>query len=195
MKKFSILTFLIITLFAFTSCSGKGTTTQTFLREGVDLSFITKVAILPFANNTQDDFAAGRVRDITATQIMAKGIFDVVDKGVVDSALREMGIEATTPLDAPLIKRLAQRLNVQCFITGTINSIGENRQGSFTYPEMSFTLQLLDGESALILWRTSDTLNGYSLSDRLFGLDPMDAFQITVELLNTMLTTIPKETK
>ncbi|MBU0960140.1 MAG: hypothetical protein KKH60_01335, partial [Proteobacteria bacterium] len=66
------------------------------------------------------------------------------------------------------------------------------RQGSFSYPEMSLTLQLLDGESSLILWRTSDTLSGYSLSDRLFGLDPMDSFQITVELLNNMLSTIPK---
>lgn len=195
MKKFSILILLTITLFTTTGCGGKGSTTQTFLRKGVDLSFITKVAILPFENNTQDDFAAGRVRDITTTQIMAKGIFDVVDKGIVDSALREMGIDATTPLDAPLIKRLAQRLNVQSFITGTINNIGENRQGSFTYPEMSFTLQLIDGESALILWRTSDTLNGYSLSDRLFGLDPMDAFQITIELLDKMLATIPRGTE
>ena len=192
MKKTITLIFLSFVLLASYGCGGTGSSTQTFLREGVDLSYITRVAILPFENNTQDEFAASRIRDITATQIMANGIFDVVDKGIVDSALLEMGIDRNSPLDVPIVKRLAQRLNVESLVIGTINNIGENRQGSFTYPEMSFTLQLLDGESALILWRTSDTLGGYSLSDRLFGLDPMDAFQITVKLLNNMLATIPK---
>jgi hypothetical protein len=192
MKKVPLLILLTFLLLSSSGCGSKSSSSQTYLREGVDLSYITRVAILPFFNNTQDEYAAQRVRDITATQIMAMGLFDVVDKGVVDSSLREMGIDPTTPLDVPLIKRLAQRLNVQSFIIGTVNNIGENRQGSFSYPEMSFTLQLLDGDSALILWRTSDTLSGYSLSDRLFGLDPMDSFQITVKLLDSMLSTIPK---
>ncbi|MBU1138638.1 MAG: hypothetical protein KKA76_06650 [Proteobacteria bacterium] len=190
----TITCIIILSIFLLTSygCSSKGSSTQTYLREGIDLSYVTRVAILPFENNTQDEYASKRIRDITATQVMAMGIFDVADKGVVDSALSEMGIDPSTPLDAPLVKRLAQRLNVQSLIIGTVNNIGESRQGSFSYPEMSLTLQLLDGESSLILWRTSDTLSGYSLSDRLFGLDPMDSFQITVELLNNMLSTIPK---
>lgn len=192
MKKYTLFFFLAFLILAPSGCGSKSSTTQTFLREGVDLTFINRVAILPFENNTQDEYAAKRIRDITATQIMANNIFDAVDKGIVDSALRDMGIDPSTPLDTPIVKRLAQRLNVQALVIGTINNIGENRQGSFSYPEMSFTLQLLDGESALILWRSSDTLSGYSLSDRLFGLDPMDAFQITIKLLNTMLATIPK---
>lgn len=185
-------TLLIILLLTSYGCSSIGPSTQTYLREDVDLSYITRVAILPFENNTQDEYASHRIRDITATQVMASGIFDVVDKGVVDSALRELGIDPSTPLDVPLVKRLAQRLNVQSFVIGTVNHTGENRQGSFSYPEMSLTLQLLDGESALILWRTSDTMSGYSLSDRLFGLDPLDDFQITVKLLDAMLSTIPQ---
>ncbi len=191
MKKLPLLLFLTVTLLSSYGC-GQRASTQTFLREGVDLNFITRVAILPFENNTKDEFAAARIRDITATQIMAKGIFDLVDKGVVDNALQEMGIDRNSPLDVPIVKQLSQRLNVQGLVLGTVNNIGENRQGSFSYPEISVSLQLLDGESALILWRASDTLNGYSLTDRLFGLDPMDAFQITVELLDNILLTIPK---
>ncbi len=191
MKKLLFLIFLTSVLCSLTGC-GQKASTQTFLREGVDLTYVSRVAIIPFENNTKDDFAASRIRDITATQIMARGIFDVVDKGVVDNAMREMGIDQNSPLDIPIVRQLCNRLNVQALVTGTVNNIGENRQGSFTYPEISVSLQLLDGESALILWRASDTLNGYSLSDRLFGLDPMDAFQITVELLNNILATIPK---
>ncbi|MBU0945752.1 MAG: hypothetical protein KJ804_19090 [Proteobacteria bacterium] len=192
MKKITCMILLALSLLSIYGCSSKDPSIQTYLREGTDLSYVTRVAILPFENNTQDEYASKRIRDITATQIMAMGLFDVADKGVVDSALSEMGIDPSTPLDVPLVKQLSQRLNVQSLIIGTVNNIGESRQGSFSYPEISLTLQLLDGESSVILWRTSDTLSGYSLSDRLFGLDPMDSFQITVELLDNMLSTIPK---
>ncbi len=178
--------------FLLLGCAGTDSARQTFVRENVDLGYITRVAVLPFANNTQDDFAAQRIRDITSTRILAMGIFDVVDRGVVDSGLREMAIDKDTPLDVPVVKRLGQRLGVQAFVYGTVNSIGENRQGSFTYPQVALTLELIDSESAQVLWRNSDTNSGYSLADRLFGLAPLDAFQIIVNLLNSMLATIPK---
>lgn len=186
-----LLNLIIISIIVY-GCSVVTSSPQTYLREGVDLGYVKRVAILPFTNNTEDEFAGKRIRDITTTQILTMGLFDVVDQGVVDSAIGEMGISPDASLDAPLVKRLSQRLNVECFVLGTINNIGENRQGSFSYPEMSFTLQLLDGDSALILWRTSDTLSGYSLTDRLFGLAPMDSFEIGIQLLDNMLSTIPQ---
>lgn len=174
-------------------CADTATNATSFVREGVDFGYITKVGVLPFENNTEDKFAGEKVRDIVATQILVVGQFDVVDKGVVDSAMREMGIGKETPLDVPLSMRLGQRLGVQGFISGSVNSLGSNRQGgSFTYSEASITLKLLDSESAQVLWRDSDSLNGYSLMDRLFGLEPMDVFQITVNLVHRMLETIPR---
>jgi len=191
-RPFFHLALLLFFPFFLHGCAGTDSAPQTFVRENVDLGYITRVAVLPFANNTQDDFAAQRIRDITSTRILAMGIFDVVDRGVVDSGLREMAIDKDTPLDVPVVKRLGQRLGVQAFVYGTVNSIGENRQGSFTYPQVALTLELIDSESAQVLWRNSDTNSGYSLADRLFGLAPQDAFQITVNLLNSMLATIPK---
>ncbi len=194
MKKKSIpyIVSLLIFLLFVGGCAEKMPTTTTYVREGVDLNYITKVAVLPFTNNTKDEYSAKRIRDITSTEILAMGIFDVVGRGVVDSALRELAIDQDTPLDIQLTKKLGQRLGVQGFIHGTVNGIGEQRQGSFSYPEVSLSLELVDAESALVLWRSSYTMSGYSLSDRLFGLDPLDAFQITVKLLQNMLSTIPK---
>ncbi len=183
---------VLLLLLLLQACAGTDIASRTYVRKDVDLAYVTRVAVLPFANNTKDDFAAQRIRDITATQLLAMGIFDVVDRGVVDSALREMAIDKDTPLDVPVVKRLGKRLGVQAFVLGTVNSIGENRRGSFTYPEVSLTLELLDSDSAQVLWRCSETLSGYSLADRLFGLAPLDAFQITVDLLQRMLATIPK---
>jgi len=195
MKKISvphIVTVLLLLLFLAGCAAEKTPTTTTYIREGVDLNYITKVAVLPFTNNTKDEYSAQRIRDITSTEILAMGIFDVVGRGVVDAALRELAIDQDTPLDVQLTKKLGQRLGVQGFILGTVNGIGEQRQGSFSYPEVSLTLELMDAESALVLWRCSYTMSGYSLTDRLFGLDPLDTFQITVNLLQTMLSTIPK---
>ncbi|WP_456387053.1 hypothetical protein [Desulfolithobacter sp.] len=193
MKKTIIYSVLSVLFLLLHGCATmESTSTTTFVREGVDLGYVTRVAVLPFENNTQDDFAAQRIRDIAATQILAMGVFDVVDKGIVDSALQELAIDQDTPLDAPLVKRLGQRLGVQGLILGTVNGLGERRQGSFSYPEISLTLELLDTTSALVLWRVSDTMSGYSLSDRLFGLNPLDSFQLTVNLLKNMLSTIPR---
>ncbi|NOX81123.1 MAG: hypothetical protein GXP57_08590 [Deltaproteobacteria bacterium] len=165
---------------------------STFVRQKTDLRYVKKVAVLPFTNNTSDKFAAQRIRDITTTQILSMGIFDVVDEGVVDSALREMAIGKDKPMDTPILKRLGQRLGVQAFIDGTVNDIGTNKSGPFSYPEVSLTLKLVDSESAEILWQSSAHRNGYSVWERLFDLDPQDSFQLALILTRDMLATIPK---
>ncbi len=164
----------------------------TFVRRKTDLRYVKKVAVLPFTNNTGDKFAASRIRDITTTQILSMGIFDVVDEGVVDSALREMAIGKDKPMGTPLLKRLGQRLGVQAFIDGTVNDIGSNKAGPFSYPEVSLTLKLIDSGSAKILWQSSAHRNGYSIWERLFDLNPQDSFQLALGLTRDMLATIPR---
>jgi len=187
------LQLIMLALLLFLSgCSIKDQARTVYIREGVDLTYINKVAVLPFTNNTKDEFSAQRIRDITSTQILAMGIFDVVNRGVVDNALRELAIDEDTPLDRQLTKKLGQRLGVQGLILGTVNDVGEARRGSFNYTQVSLTLELIDTDSALVLWRDSDHLSGYSLTDRLFGLDPLDRFQVTLELLQKILATIPR---
>jgi TolB-like protein len=192
MKKFLLFPLIFVVLLLCSGCSTTNPVTTTYVRQDVDLTYITKVAVLPFVNNTNDDFSGERIRDIASTQVLAMSIFDVIGRGVVDSGLREMAIENDTPLDVQLTKRLGNRLGVQGFILGTVNGVGEQRRGSFNYTEVSLTLELIDAESALVLWRNSDTLSGYSLTDRLFGLAPLDAFQVTVDLLRKILATIPR---
>ncbi len=165
---------------------------STFVRKKIDLRYVKKVAVLPFTNNTGDKFAAQRIRDITTTQILSMGIFDVVDKGVVDSALREMAIGKDKPMGTPILKRLGQRLGVQAFIDGTINDIGSNKSGPFSYPEVSLTLKLIDSNSSEVLWQSSAHRNGYSIWERLFGLSPQDSFQLALSLTKDMLATIPR---
>lgn len=190
MKKVILVLVSIATLFV-SGCGSKEPSSTVFLREGLDLNYVERVAILPFENLTADQYTGKRVRDITFTETLASGKFDVVEQGVVDAVLREMALSAETPLDAPVLKILGKRLGVNAFLSGTVNSLKGGGSG-YSYPEVSLTLHLIDIESAEVLWRSTAYKNGYSIWNRLFDLDPQDEFEITLLLLREMLASIPK---
>ena len=192
LRKYLPVTAIILMISIVLAGCGKGTSDAYFVREQTDLNFIQKVAVLPFSNNTNDNHAANRLRGITSTQILSMGLFDVVNTSVVDSALQEMAVNQNTPLDTPVLRRLGQRLDVQAFVHGSVENIGRNMEGSFTYPEVSLSLQLIESETSMILWKSTAHRHGYSVWDRLFDLDPQDGFQLALTLIRDMLSTIPK---
>jgi len=191
MKTFSHLLTSLLLLFTIQGCASKAST-EFFLREQVDLGYIKRIAILQFENNSKDTYTPSRARDLAITQVLSQRIFDVVDKGQVDNALREEAIEPGHALDELTIKRLGQRLNVQAFLLGTVDHTGEQRMGASTFTELSLTLRLIDSKTALLLWQASGYGSGYSMVDRLFGLNPKDAFEVTMTLIDSLLSSIPR---
>lgn len=185
------LLILVIAVLLLGGCGGKGPESAIFQREGLDLSYVTTIAILPFENLTTDEFVGRRVRDIAFTEMLASKKFEVVDKGVVDAVLREMSINGVEALDAPVLKILGKRLGAVAFLSGTVNNI-EGGGGALSYPEVSITLHLIDSETAQVLWRSTAYRNGYSVMNRMFDLDPMDEFEVTLSLLQDMIASIPK---
>ena len=190
MKK--LLLFLVsISILVVSGCASKGADSVVFQRENLDINYIERVAILPFDNLTTDDSAGARVRDLAFTQALASGKFDVVEQGLVDSALRELAIGKGQPIDAPVLKILGKRLGVNAFFTGSVNSLKGGGSG-YSYPEVSLTINLIDIETAEVLWRSTAYKNGYSLWNRLFDLDPKDEFEVTLLLVEEMFFTIQK---
>lgn len=186
--KLFILTLIITMICA--GCSGKSTS-ESFLRQDVDLSFVTRIAVLPLENNTDEKFADDRVRNVTITQVLALGLFDVIDKGLVDSVLNDEAIDKNTPIDPQSLKRLGKRLNAQAFLLGSVDQSGESRKGTMAFPETSITLRLVDANTSTILWQASGHRSGDSTMGRLFGLSPDDAFQVTTKLTRELLSTLP----
>ncbi len=119
-KNIFVLVAVMLIVIIVGGCGGKSVK-RTFLRENIDLGFIDRIAVMPFENNTNDEFAGERARNAATIHILARGLFDVVDPGLVDSALQEEALEPGTPLDLNSLKRLGQRLNVQAFILGTVD--------------------------------------------------------------------------
>jgi len=188
MRRISIVIVLCLAV-GLAGC-GLSRSNVSYNREDVDLSLVNRVAVLPFINNTKDRFAAERVRDVAITQILALGIADVVDKGIVDSVMREEAIDPNLPIDLINLKRLGQRLNVQAFLLGTIDEASEIRRGSLSFPELALTLRLVDSKASIVLWQASGRRTTESWLGRLFGIAPGDSFHntlyLTRDLLNTM---------
>ncbi len=170
---------------------GSKTDGNAFLRENVELGYIQKVAVLPLENHTQDEYVADRLRNVAITQILAMGLFDVVDKGLVDAAFKEEALKKGEPVDLISVKRLGRRLGVQAIMVGSVDHADINRKGAIVYPEYSLTLRLLDAREALVLWQQSDHENGYSVWGRLLGLAARDSFEVAFDLIKKMLKTIP----
>jgi len=162
------------------------------MREDVTLDFVNRISVLPLENNTDQKYAAELARDVINTQILAMNIFDVVDKGIVDSVLHEEAIEPGSPVSQIMLSRLGQRLNVQSIMVGSVDIAGDKRIGSVIVPEMSLTLRLIEIKSGVILWQGSGHYAGDSIVGRLFGITPDDAYKVTARLAKRLLSTIPE---
>ena len=102
-----------------TGCGGTASVTKSFVRENTSLALIQTVAVLPFEGGGR----ASRIREFTMTQLLAMGVFDVVDKGRVDSVLQQEALAPGTPLDVATIRRLGQLLKAEAIIFGSVEEI------------------------------------------------------------------------
>ena len=161
--------------------------TANYQRAEVDLALVGQIAVLPFANYTSDKYSARRVRELFGTQILAMGLFDMVDNTIVDSKLAEEAIEADDPIDPAILKRLGQRLNVEAFLLGSVDQYEKTRKGTYQFPEVALTLRLVAANSGTILYQASGYRSGETLSARLLGIEPRDQYHVTVALIDDLL--------
>lgn len=190
MRKSTIYLIIVGTMILISGCGGKTTSTG-YQREETDYSYIRQIGVLPFTNETKDELVATRARDITITQILALGLFDTVDKGIVDSVIAEEALTPGAPIDPLSLRRMGQRLRVQAFILGTVDLAQENRIGSVSFPQVAVTLRMVDANTGLILWQSSGSRSGESWTARLLGITPDDDYEITDKLIRHMLGSAP----
>ncbi|MEW6218294.1 MAG: CsgG/HfaB family protein [Thermodesulfobacteriota bacterium] len=161
-----------------------------YVREGADLTFIKKVAVMPLANNTKEKFAADRVRNIVLTQVLVDSLFDVTETGQLEKILEEEAGKADAPLDEALARRLGKRLSVQAFLLGSVDAYDEERKGNYSYPVVAMTLKLVDAETGLILWQASGSYSGYSSWSRILGTQGRDQSAVTFRLVRSLLASL-----
>jgi len=178
-------TILILTLMAMLGCTSSRVPTQSFVREGANLSLLQTIAVLPFEGSGR----APRVRELAMTQLLASGFFDVVDKGLVDVFLQQETLTPGAPIDEFTLRRLGESLGVQAVLLGSMEQVNQSR-GSAGFLEITMTMRLLKCDTGEVIWQASGMASGYSLADRLFGFAPKDTFDITMDLLDELFATM-----
>lgn len=174
--------YVVIILFFLLLVGCKGP--MSYMRPSADFTYIKRVAVAPMINLTNDKFAGDRVMNVVATEILRRGIFDVVEFGEVEKVLREEGLREDKLVSKNIAARAGKRLNIEAIIIGSVMEYGAPRLGSSPLPEVSITLKLMDVSSYTILWEATHNVKGTNILDQLFGIcreSPEDLCREVVE--------------
>jgi hypothetical protein len=130
-----------------------------------------RIAVMPFeAASPQYDTAAQVVTQEVVASLLATGLFDVVEPGLVYQALTESGSRNLYGVDRDTIQALQSEIGpVRVFVVGLVQEYGDVRIGPESYPSVSLTARVLDAESASILWAGSVSKTGAD-SEKVFGV-------------------------
>lgn len=193
-----LLLFLIVAVFcAFYGCSSSRRASPTralpryYAAEALGLGYVKRVAVLPFENHTDTKYAEERFRDVISTEILSRGLFELVEKGETERFLREEVVrKEQETLDQATAQRLGQELGVEAYLAGAVEDFSEKQNGSYSYSVISATLRLVDVKTGQIIWQASDSVSGYRTVDRLFGFASKDANKISFRLAERLLKTL-----
>lgn len=135
----------------------------------MDFSLIQKVAVLPFENLSNMGKADDRVRDVFMTMLQATGAVYVLPPGEVARGISRVGIPNPMAPAAEDVVRLAENLEVDVVITGTVLEYGEVRSATATANAIAVSVQMIEGQSGSVVWSASTTKGGIGAGDRLLG--------------------------
>lgn len=181
----------IVTIFLLLlAISGCASEKNHFLDENVEIDLLRKIVVLPFENHTQTKFVENRMRDVITTEILSRGLFDVVADGDVLRFLKDEVNGKPEAIDTKVARKMGRELEVEAFMTGAVDIYDENRNGSYTYPVVAVTLRLLDVRNNKIIWQASASETGYGTWSRVFGFASEDFNQVSFRLAQKVLASL-----
>ncbi|MBN2332179.1 MAG: hypothetical protein JXO49_00640 [Deltaproteobacteria bacterium] len=163
---------------------------RSFKDTNTEISLVQRIAVLPFENHTKTQLVENRLRDIVTTEILSSGLFAVVAGGDVQRFLDEEVGKQTTILTSSMAKRLGRELGVSAYLVGAVDMYEEKRNGSYSYPVVAMTLQLIEVQSGNIIWQASGSESGYTTGSRIFGFASDDFNRVSFALAQKLLQTM-----
>ena len=141
---------------------GTGSGLRLFVNTDADMSFYTKVAMVPFANLSAERFAGERVGRAFYTELVIREHFQLVEDGEFRRALERAGATADVQgqYDPEKVKLAATALGANGLIRGTVTDYQMQRVGSSDAPVVSFDVEMIDIATSNTVWRGSITRRG-----------------------------------
>lgn len=163
-----------------------------YLHSSANLELVKRVAILPFDNLSNEKSAGEIVQDVFTTELLARGIFRVVEHGEVARMMREKGISPNKGLSAPEARLLGSSLNVQAVILGSVEvyEMARGGGGSLSYPLVAFSARMIEVEKGEVIWQAAHSGSGLTFTYRLFGMGGKEISTVTREIAEALLKTL-----
>lgn len=163
---------------------------KSFQHPEVDLGFVHRVAVLPFANLSGDEYADERLASLFLTRLLAAEVVEVVEAGAVREAMAELRLGAGAALTPEQLVALGSALGVEGIFGGTVEEYGERRGGRETRSEVTVSFTLSETQRGVLVWRAEAHATSASLWRRLFGLSGRSLHEISAATVDSALETL-----
>jgi hypothetical protein len=145
------------------------TSSDVFRDQSMDFGLVQTVAVMPFANQTREQTAADRVRDVFINSILAtRGVY-VLPIGEVKRGTSRAGIADPTAPSPEEVVKFAGIVKADAVITGDVKEYGEVRSGTASSTMIAISMQMMEAQTGRVVWSASATQGGVGITDRLFG--------------------------
>ncbi len=146
---------LILLLVADVGCATRSS--RRFIHPETDMSFYTKVGVVPFRNLASDRLAGAKMTETFATELMIPSRFEVASPGEFQKVVQDVSL-ATAPLSEveflpDQLKEIAKQAKVQGIFMATIHEYQMTRIGQAQYPVISMNVRFIDAETGTVVWQ------------------------------------------
>jgi hypothetical protein len=147
--------------FVIAGCSSGGGV-RMYVHPASDMSFYTKVAVVPFGNLSSERFAGERVGRAFITELNINGRLPLVEDGDFRKALDKAGAAADVQgaFETDKVKVAAAAVGANAIIRGTVTDYQMQPFGSSVSPVVGFDVEMIDVASGTTVWRASITRRG-----------------------------------
>lgn len=189
MKTPKTLTLLVsaVILSQLAGCASQPKSEATYHDPNMDFGLVQSVGVLPFVDLSQTGKAGERVRDVFMTMLQAQVDVYVIPAGeVARSIARIQPEDPTAPTTEELI-RLAENLEADVLITGTVLEYGEVRSGAAAATVCTVSAKMLEGQTGTVVWSASASRGGVGASERLLGGGGQPMNIVTTQAVNDLI--------
>ncbi|MEQ1831980.1 MAG: hypothetical protein ABL977_02910 [Candidatus Eisenbacteria bacterium] len=180
----------VIALLAVAATAGAGP--RIFVNKKADLGYYQRIAIVPFANLTNEPNAGERVTRAFLTELVIAERFQIVEPGEFHGMLDRIGglPDNQGHADPKKLAEAASAAQATGYIRGAVTEFTIQRNGGDEVPVLTFDAEMVDVATGETVWRITLSQRGRGrlpliggASKRSFGMVTQDACRKAVAAL------------
>ena len=144
-------------------------TSGVFRDQNMDFGAIQNIAVMPLSNQSREQTAADRVRDVFINKLLSTGAAYVLPIGEVKRGIARAGISDATAPSPEEVVRFGGIVKADVVIIGSVKEYGEVRSGTSSSTSIALSVQMLEAQTGRVVWAASSTKGGITFGDRLLG--------------------------